>query len=229
MNDQSVAILYFSRHASSDAQQKAWFGNLSQKNKKLSTALIQQSWNAIQEANLPIFHFHEGNQEGNTFGERLSNAFSVLYEKGFEAVIAVGNDCPEISQLDWNQIRTDLKSANNVLGKSIRGGAYLLGITSENFQKEAFENLPWQSNQLFDSLLDQLKTTSSDVIELQVLRDINTFFDIKKFRISAVLNSTFKSLIDSLIEIKRTFYFQISQPTFLLFRDTPLRAPPSII
>ena len=139
MSNSSIAILYFSRYAGFEAKEKLWFGRSSQKNKQLSAVLHRQSWKAIQATNLPVFHFHEGNQEGNNFGQRLANAYAELYKKGFEAVIAVGNDCPEIAKLNWHKIKMDLNAGKEVLGKSVRGGAYLLGITAKNFKKQEFE------------------------------------------------------------------------------------------
>ena len=222
-----IALLYFSRQARVEAQEKTWFkGNATFKNRHLAKSLIEQSRKAIDESGFPVYHFHEGNQEGKTFGQRLANAYQELYDNGFDAVVSVGNDSPEIAQLDWGSIRSKLDSGKNVLGKSIRGGAYLLGINKENFQKDAFQELPWQSNRLFLNLYQQLNSAENQVVELEVLRDLNTFFDLKKFHSAKKTNSSLKKLFAELLIIKAKFYFLILSFISQNLRFAQLRAPP---
>lgn len=227
MKPNSTALLYFSRQADSDAREKSWLGRTNYyKNQKLAKFLIEQSTKAVNKTGLPVFHFHEGNQEGSGFGERLANAFEELYNKGYQSVIAVGNDSPGISNLNWTSIVSDLEHGKNVIGKSIRGGAYLIGISAVNFQRKNFLNLPWQSGKLYTELFGLLKAVDREVVELEVSRDINTFFDLKKFLFSEVISSAFKSLIKQLLKVEEKKHFYFSPILINLFRATPLRAPP---
>jgi glycosyltransferase A (GT-A) superfamily protein (DUF2064 family) len=228
MSEQSIALLYFSRNADLESQKKAWFsGNATYKNKQLAKSLIQQSSQAVYQSGFPVYHFHEGNQKGENFGERLANAYQELYEKGFNAVIAVGNDSPEIAGLDWQQIRHDLQTGKNVLGKSCRGGAYLLGITRASFQKDAFQNLPWKNNQLYTELFRQLNSYE-EVVELDVLRDINSFFDLKKILFSKGITSLFRKIVTHLLKVEQNFQFSLPHFRSYLISDSRLRAPPVV-
>ena len=46
----------------------------------------------------PPLHVHP--QEGTSFGQRLENAIECLAQKGYEEIVIVGRDCPDLEQHD---------------------------------------------------------------------------------------------------------------------------------
>lgn len=224
MTNSTTAILFFSNHSSEDAKTKNWFTQgHDQKNKQLAKQLISKTSAAIHQLGLPVFHFHEGNQIGNSFGERLSNAFQELYSKGFQSVIAVGNDSPDIIDLDWKAIESSLANGDAVLGKSVRGGAYFIGLSVQDFDKEQFQNLSWQSNELYVDLKNSLNAQCIE--ELGVLRDINSIHDLIKW-LRSTTDFGFKKLIQILFLGIRQFQFVTLNYFAVLSRIAQLRAPP---
>jgi hypothetical protein len=195
-----IAIIYFSRNAESESNSKKVISKDSNKNLLLYKSLIEHSQKAIHKSGLEIFHFHEGNQIGDNFGEKLSNAFESVYNLGYQYVISVGNDCPNVSNVDWQNISTTLKEGKNILGPSNRGGAYLIGMPIENFNKREFENLAWQTNELFNGLIGLLGQKS---YFLKVERDVNTVNDL--------------ALLKRIISKRHTFH-KILRLIFFTFR-----------
>ncbi|PKP48396.1 MAG: hypothetical protein CVT95_04475, partial [Bacteroidetes bacterium HGW-Bacteroidetes-12] len=159
----SVAILFFTRTAQQEAKEKHWLGvNQQQKNNKIAAKLIDQTAHFLNQLHLPVFVFNEENQVGNTFGERFSNAYQEIFNKGFDAVISVGNDTPGLPQINWNEAVNQLQNNQCVLGPSFNGGAYFVGITKNAFENNAFKNLPWQQNELFFELLSFCENNSKN-------------------------------------------------------------------
>lgn len=176
--DSQIAILYFSQSAKVDGIKKRWFECHDNRNQELSRSLSAATIQFLERTGLPIYHYHEGNQHGETFGARIANAFENVLNKGYSAVVAVGNDSPDLQKVDFDRIIDELKLGNCVLGPSLRGGTYLIGLTKSSFQKLQFERLPWQSRHLFTSLKKSMVDAKNKVVQLTALRDINSFQDV---------------------------------------------------
>jgi hypothetical protein len=229
--NKKIALIYFSRSAALEGQMKAWFsGKSAEKNSALASQLILQSSHIIQHAGFPVFHYHENNQKGETFGERIANAYQEVFSLGYDAIMAVGNDSPEIETINWNEIRDQLASGKCVIGPSLRGGAYLIGITQEAFDKERFQQLPWQTNKLLDALFHFCTLNDEAPYLLKSLRDINSQYDLKKLVKSSCLNNYFKRFILRLFLQPNNFFdLPVDFTTSHLLTNTPFRAPPKYL
>ena len=227
--NEKIALLYFSRNAAAEGRAKAWFsGNSAKKNSALASSLIHQSSRVLQQTGFPLFHYHEGNQKGKTFGERIANAHEEVFSLGYEAIITVGNDSPEIGNTNWHEVGSQLASGKCVIGPSLRGGAYLIGITKDAFEKEQFQNLPWQTSQLFDALFQFCHLQEETPFLLETLRDINSWHDLKKVLKSSLITTSFKRLILWLFSLKQSlFIYRFAFiPASPLLTNSPFRAPP---
>lgn len=230
MSQQSnIAILFFSRTAAREGLKKTWFtGESYHKNKLLASSLIAQSLSAIEKASFPVYHYHEGKQQGNTFGERIANAYQEVFALGYDAIIGVGNDTPEIVQLDWGGIAMQLCAGNTVLGPSLRGGSYLIGLKAETFDRQAFEQLPWQSSQLFQALHDWCENNGTDPVLLSTRRDVNTYLDLEALRQSTGVAKFALQLIAALAGTRPPAKWLQRPPysSITPFLNLPFRAPP---
>ncbi|MCA1753003.1 MAG: DUF2064 domain-containing protein [Flavobacteriales bacterium] len=221
-----TAILFFSQTSAKEAVTKNLYGR--ERSAKLADVLISRTKEHIERSNLPVFHFHEGNQRGCTFGARLSHAFQSLFNLGFQSIIAVGNDCPELENISWEKVLIHLHQGQAVLGQSLRGGAYLIGLNRAQFNFEDFSSLPWQKNDLFKSLCIAIAEKSDRGIHfLQVFRDVNSSSDLTKVLRTTNLSKCFKRLVIDIIGIiginsAENFRF----PAFFLRETKSLRAPP---
>lgn len=229
MNKSSkIALLFFSRNAKEDSRKKSWFASASHKeNIAVANALINKSSDFLKNSGLPVFHFHEGNQRGKSFGERFANAYQDVFDRGYSGVIAIGNDSPGIVNIDLQKVSLELLSGKIVLGASMRGGAYLIGLTRESFDKSEFQNLPWQSNRLFSTLSEVVGKDQSPTI-LETLRDINSLNDLKILLKDSDFQNAFKHLISFLKSLSKRSYRIINESTAdsFLLTDSRFRGPP---
>ncbi len=144
MKPSSKAILVFAQSASRDALDKKLPGG-----ECIFDHLTRQTIHKAQRTGLPVFHFDEEMQEGTSFGERLSGAMKALFDKGFESLVVIGNDSPDLSTSVLRKALSALDRKKAVLGPSDDGGVYLIGLHRDQFDYREFLNLPWREHSLF--------------------------------------------------------------------------------
>jgi len=225
-NKKNIALIFFSRTSVGEAKHKSWFKERA-KNRDAASLLINKAKSAVQESGIPVYHFHEKNQKGNNFGARIANAYQEVFDLGYEQVISVGNDCPDLENINWSEISTNLVTGKSVLGPDARGGAYLIGIQKKHFDKSKFETLSWQKNVLYQEL-SQLCQDTTEIVELNQYRDINSFHDIRLLSKVKTFKTAFLKLISLLLQAFKGIAkdFQLKTHDFFIFKDSPLRAPP---
>jgi uncharacterized protein len=176
-----IALILFSRSAAAEALSKHWLGSgRKRQNHAVARLLITQAKACVKSAGFETIVYDERLQRGKTFGERLANAFADVFARGFKAAIAVGNDSPQLGQTDWAALGQALSIGQRVLGPTLRGGAYLIGLQADGFDAEAIANLPWQSSNTYNALHTLLVDQSKQerVFTLPMLRDLNTADDL---------------------------------------------------
>lgn len=228
-----TAVLFFTRSAEVEADFKQFTsGGQNTKNVQIAASLIEHTREQISDAGLPCFQINEQDQVGSTFGERFANAFQSVFEKGFDHVIAVGNDTPLLKSKHITEAAKRLRSGdvNVILGPSNDGGTWLMGYSREAFDATAFEQLPWNSDRLFESVLQQSKEIGS-VDLLEVLSDIDDPSSLQTFVCTVHETLSVQRLIKRIKSILST---KSSAPRyedlFLVFAPAHqkilLRAPP---
>ncbi|RMF03055.1 MAG: DUF2064 domain-containing protein [Bacteroidetes bacterium] len=223
-----TAILFFSNRPMHEGRRKRyWRGRNDRRNTALAQQLSSHTQGVLAKTGLPVFHFHEGNQQGASFGERLSNAYEALFAKGFDTVIAVGNDSPEIGQVDWNQVLEQLTQGRLVIGPSKRGGAYLIGLHKSTFCRLRFQELPWQQPELF-AVLQAYGEHMGSIYQLPVLRDINWLGDIFALAQEVQLHSSGLTWLYLFVSGAVKKLFTPPRPLISTLASTPHqgRAPP---
>lgn len=113
-------------------------------------------------------------QEGASFGQRLENAIESLVRVGYQEIVIVGRDCPELRQSDIFQAFELLRQNRVVLGPDHRGGCYLIGIHAHD--REKLQGIRWQRNTDFRQILNRFD--DQDVCGLPVKLDLDTLGDV---------------------------------------------------
>ncbi len=178
MGNRQTAILIFSRTAKAESRYKQLANTLS-KSRELSTQLIKNSKSTVDATELPYYFISEELQRGDSFGEKISNAFKDIFAKGYKNVIAIGNDCLSLSALDIIYAADVLKKNKAVVGPTLDGGAYLIGMTDISFDSDKFQKIAWQSTETYASLENYFNTLSISPITLDYKTDIDTISDWK--------------------------------------------------
>ncbi len=148
-------------------------------NPDLFQALTKRTLQIVSASGLPYFHFTEKEQQGTTFGERFSNAIEAIYEKGYENIITVGNDSPQLKTSHILEAEQQLQLGKTVLGPTLDGGFYLMGLHNSNFDPHLFKKLPWQRFGLLNKISNLIASYDSHLFRLPVLQDIDNKEDVK--------------------------------------------------
>jgi len=185
----------------------------------------------VKKSKLPYYLFTEKEQVGKSFGERFSNAIKVVFEKGFDSVITVGNDTPQLRKHHILQAANEIDKNKCVVGPSIDGGFYLMGLSKKQFSEISFLDLPWQTKSLEKTISLQFAATQTEVIKLDTLLDVDSTSDLKAlFKLSQFISKKLLSILSSLLSAKlsisltsklfierweRKNYFNKGSPKFL--------------
>jgi len=115
-------------------------------------------------------------QEGEDLGERMKNAFQHGFDQGYDNIVLIGSDLPNITKEIIDTGFNALSENNIVFGPAHDGGYYLIGMSEMN--TTVFENKPWSQSVLLDVTLQELSEQKVPVSLLESLNDIDTFEDL---------------------------------------------------
>ncbi len=120
-------------------------------------------------------------QEGSDLGERMHNAFRYVISKGYNEVILIGSDIPDIQDNELREAFIKLRYSDMVLGPTLDGGYYLIGMREAN--KEIFNNkLKWGNKSVLEGTIDIANSLGLDVELVNKHRDIDTKEDLIHFK-----------------------------------------------
>ena len=173
----TTAILLFTRLAGEEAAHKR-FGN--GPDAAVAAQLIAQTTATARQAGVDFLHIGTGQQGGHMFGQRLVSALNYGFGLGYERLVIIGNDCPQLTPARLRQAVAGLETADAVLGPDLAGGVYLLGVNRAFFAAEAWAALPWQTATLHQALRRCLRHAGATVRRLRPLADVNNDHDLAR-------------------------------------------------
>jgi uncharacterized protein len=189
--------------------------------KKMNNRVLKTT----RKTKLPTFYFNETNQIGYTFGEKLANALLETFDKGFEHVIVIGNDCPLLKSVHLLEAASQLLRNDFVLGADFNGGAYLIGLKKSILNIEKFTAISWQTNLVFN----ELKSLSEEntIAILPSFNDCNTASDLKEIGLKLSYLDRLKHFILSLfrtisnINLSKIVFFSGKISSFHFNKGSP--------
>lgn len=227
----STAILIFTQEATKEAARKMLTPSKNQGVNRLVFDKLNHfverttTTAASKVENLRVFHSNQLiKPNNNSFGKQLSAAIQVVFERGFEKVICIGNDCPALNENRILATAEKLQTVDTVVGPDNRGGAYLIGISRQGFKAEVFENLAWQSEKMLESFIEQY--TNENVLLLETLSDIHNFQELQTYTTSRYFIAFLLQIIEQTIAKTQIFYCFFVENRSI--RSLSLRAPPFV-
>ena len=157
--------------------------------KNIKTDIAVFHYNSIISKN-PFKNFSKWNkiQIGKNLGEKISNAFNWGFEKGYKKIIIIGSDLWDLNEEIINTGFIELNKNKVVIGPSIDGGYYLLGLNKK--MPKIFEGIKWGTQSV---LAETLKLLEHEPYILPELNDIDTFEDlITNPSLFEIYNNNFK-------------------------------------
>ncbi len=114
-------------------------------------------------------------QIGDFFAERFENAVDSLAKLGFDQIVAIGRDCPQLEASDVEVAFTELATKRLVLGPDHRGGCYLIGVRAVD--RQLLRGIRWKQNTDRAELVR--RCGSAQVRLLPVKYDLDSWADVR--------------------------------------------------
>jgi uncharacterized protein len=178
-----TAILLFAHTPAQEVMHKTFAPDRERVNLRLAEALFRETNRVALASGLPVIPVTSDVQQGNSFGERLANAFLSVFEAGYQRVICIGSDCPTLRTADLRLANQKLQETKMVLGPATDGGAYLIGLHIDSFDPEAFAMLNWQTPSVLQELTlysFRMQSCMECISFLKVKSDVDSGTDLKK-------------------------------------------------
>lgn len=122
--------------------------------------------------------FRKKLQSGTDLGSRMENAFSELFNLGYEKIMIIGSDLLDLNQQIIDHAFDQLIHHDVVIGPSKDGGYYLLGM--KMMHQDIFKNKAWGTETVLKDTLNDLQNNNVELLE--ELNDIDTFEDMKHYK-----------------------------------------------
>ena len=126
-------------------------------------------------------HYAYMPQRGVDLGQRMKNGFIDAFDRGFQQVIIVGSDIPDLPRNVIEEAFESLIYRDTVLGPSFDGGYYLIGFKRDTFTPLVFEGIQWGTETVVQETIDRLRTKGLSLHTLPTWNDIDTLPDLKDF------------------------------------------------
>jgi len=116
-------------------------------------------------------------QNGSDLGERMKNAFASTFSEGFEKVMLIGSDVPDLKKEIIDEAFAS--DADAVIGPAADGGYYLIGFQRDTFLPHIFEGMQWSTASVFERTMELFRKHSCKVHVLPQWRDVDTPEDLR--------------------------------------------------
>ncbi|MHA2177857.1 MAG: TIGR04282 family arsenosugar biosynthesis glycosyltransferase [Candidatus Thorarchaeota archaeon] len=123
-----------------------------------------------------IFH-----QQGIDLGKRLQNGFETMFLKGYQQVIALASDSPDLPIEILQTAVSTLQTNKAVIGPASDGGYYLIGFSHDLFIPDIFEEISWSTETVFRDTLARIESVTSQFHVLPEWADIDTKSNLMEF------------------------------------------------
>lgn len=117
-------------------------------------------------------------QQGRDLGERMHRIFVQTLSQGYQAVIIIGSDTPDLPRSMITKACQWLAdgSTDAVFGPSTDGGYYLVGLREAS--AELFSDIPWSTAEVLPRSLQRADALNLSVKLLPQWNDLDTFEDL---------------------------------------------------
>jgi rSAM/selenodomain-associated transferase 2/rSAM/selenodomain-associated transferase 1 len=124
-------------------------------------------------------------QRGSSLGERMAHAFEDAFRLGYEAVLLVGSDLPDLPPAPLESALGRLSGGTDcvVLGPASDGGYYLIGLSRPH--TALFERIPWSTSAVLAQTRAAAARLGLPVYEVDEWRDVDSLRDLDRLRDAA--------------------------------------------
>jgi len=117
-------------------------------------------------------------QTGADLGDKMRHAFSRCFSDGFQSVVLIGSDSPDLPPQIIREAFQALERNGAVIGPSHDGGYYLIGFSLESFSQQVFSGIAWGTDSVFGKTMQFFKTAEILVHIMPTWRDVDRPEDV---------------------------------------------------
>lgn len=115
-------------------------------------------------------------QHSGDLGARMDQAFFEVFKAGYGSAVIVGSDLPTLTSSLLRQARQGLADHDIVLGPSLDGGYYLIGLRKPT--PELFMDIPWSTDRVLACTQEKVQRLGQSLNLLPTARDLDTLDDL---------------------------------------------------
>jgi uncharacterized protein len=120
-------------------------------------------------------------QVGEGLQAALTDGFQRHFRLGFERVVLVGSDAPNLPCEHIQRAEIELAHADVAIGRSADGGWHLLGLTAPH--PGLFERISWSTDRVYAETLQRATELSLSVRSVDEWYDVDTLADLEQLRL----------------------------------------------
>ncbi|WP_430907905.1 TIGR04282 family arsenosugar biosynthesis glycosyltransferase [Maribacter sp. 2-571] len=201
MPNKNIVLLVFALSEAAEVEHKPFLAKAS-----LAAALQKHTRTIAEKSGLPVLYFDESNQHGPNFGARFANAMQHSYKQGYDAVIAIGSDCPHLQLHHLLRAKKALQEGKTVLGPTHDGGFYLLGLSKTEYRHHTFLKLSWNTDRIYDEVRAMLHHHQKEQLTLEKLRDLDFFAGLQKIALSRIKTRSLRKAVAKALQNDKTIF-----------------------
>jgi len=118
-------------------------------------------------------------QKGAGLGEKMAHAFEKCFSEGYDALILMGSDLPDLPAAMIEQGFAHLEKSDAVIGPALDGGYYLIGFRAAAFSPDAFTAIPWGQSDVYEITCRIIRDRRLRLSVLPPWRDMDTIEDLR--------------------------------------------------
>lgn len=128
-------------------------------------------------------HFEKGwpafVQRGKDIGTRMENAFADTFDLGYDGVILIGTDIPDITEKIIEEAFASLEDKDVVINPTLDGGYYLIGMKEPHHR--IWNIKEYGTGSVFEDTLRHIKALGLTTETGPMCRDIDTKEDLEAY------------------------------------------------
>jgi rSAM/selenodomain-associated transferase 1 len=119
-------------------------------------------------------------QRGEALGDRLIHVFRDMFRLGYESVVIIGSDLPDLPPAYLQEAVEALANGRDllVLGPATEGGYYLVGLNQPH--DELFQEISWSTSTVLDDTRQRATASGLPTVLLREWSDVDEAEDVQR-------------------------------------------------
>jgi len=127
-------------------------------------------------------------QRGRDIGERQASLFETAFAMGYDRVIVMASDAPDLPIGIVVKAFDELKVSDSVMGPCQDGGYNLIGFDTGGYNGDLFRDVPWGGPGAAKKMLERMERSGSRTASVETWWDVDDIDDLQALYRRSVKN-----------------------------------------